>query len=81
MLYVHGSGALRALCLAAVSCGTSQVTTKGCCTYTTSFDVQKRAVKKDTVANSESSELRNDSSAVILLESREKRYMKMISNK
>ena len=32
--------------MAAFSCGTSHVTTKQCCMYTASMDIQKCAVKK-----------------------------------
>ena len=61
---------------AAVSRGTSHVTTKQHCKYTTSVDLQKRAAK----SYSHSIRIARDKGAVSLLDSAEQRYIKAITN-
>ena len=60
--------------MAAVLRGTSHVTIKQRCKYTTSVDIQKRAIK-NLVTHAES-----HASAVSLLDSGEQRYIKPINN-
>ena len=60
--------------VAAVSCGTSHVTTKQCCKYITSEDIPKSTIR----CNSHSFRITHDKSAVSLLESRAQHYVKAI---
>ena len=60
--------------VAAVSCGTSHVTTKQCCKYITLVDIPKSTIR----CNSHSFRITHDKSAVSLLESRAQHYVKAI---
>ena len=62
--------------MAVVSHGTSHVTTKQCCKYTTLTDIQKHIIK----GYSHSFRITCNISAVSLLESREQHCMKVINN-
>ena len=61
---------------AAVSRGISHATMKQCCKYTTSVDIQKRAVKENIITHLESHPTRAQS----VLESGESRYIKAVNN-